>query len=1056
MAAAPSVAAKLQLSDAKTPGLAAAAALWLEEGACFAAVNPKLLCELSAAQGAACTKAGTGDCEQRKAAPLHAAQAAAKAEWTAAVSSSMLQSLFQQLLRLLVASVPRADDEAGCDFSGVARTCDALAVALGCFLEEQQESVHVEERRMQRSYGSRRWRAALKGLSSSSIDCCCALVQQLPAAEVAACAPATAAMFYAPNDVLYVAEAEILLSSPSAAVGDGDGALGGNVGRGCVDRSSTGGVQLLPTLQSMLGCSITCSSALGCLRQLVKAAVSAEVLPSRGLLADALLLVQLDREVSGVAEEVLSTGRGDKKALSKPATQLRFPLDRLGQTAPLLVASLLALQQDKGGDMEVARLASQLLERLPSDIKGDSRRQLEDLSQLLASPSTTFTEMAAEAFAAAVQSEGGRASAVSAALQLLLDLFSGRRALRERRLLQTGEALLQLLQFLLQDALVSPDVLANPLLQQQLLAAGVAAIRGAEGEDLRRDSLIPLIVQRLEASLMSPSAPSAEVQRLLSRPLTPLIKLLAASESSASPSAAQSQEKPPQTAAAEETAGEPRQQSASRQLVERCLAASLKAADLPVRRGGALGLAACIKGLGVISLRREDVLARLQAALSAKDSVGRQGALLCVEALSECLGRLFEPYTLHILGLLLSCLSDASLPVRAAGQMAARQLMKHLSSHGIRLVLPTLTEKLQDPHWRVKVGSIELLAAMAHCAPKQLGSCVNKVVPLLTDAASDACCMQQVRGAAVQALYAIGAAVEAPELQSVVPLLVTALADPSADTTREALDGLLAVECSSFSDAAALSLCVPVLTRGMNERSTELKRKAADLIGSLGLLCCHAQQQKSHNANHNAALLPYLPQLLPPLRQALGDPIPAVRTAAARACGAIARSVEESELAELLRWLLDTLAKSESSVERSGAANGLAELLVAWEQEAVREVALRAAEVIVLQFAATHTALLLRPLEDGLDDNPAVRQTAASAWKRVVANTPKTLKEILPILTRRLITNLAVPAALKQQQQKQRAAARCIGALAQKMGDEVLPQLLPHLEQVRQRGGTQS
>ncbi|KAL8447416.1 hypothetical protein Emed_004370 [Eimeria media] len=1394
-------------------------------------------------------------------------------------SSSKRMVDWEQLLQLLPLSVSGDIDKDGRDCSGAARACDAVAAAAGCFLDEQQQQQRLQQQQLEQlsldtkalksgRCSSSNWRAALAGLHGSSIACCCKLVQQLPVAEVAACTAATAAMFFSPNDVLYVADgvyvpaAAPAAAGPSATRGSSSTSKGGASGSrggsghpkagaaaaaaakgqksltreqlqqeelkqqqhkrqqlrlmqqrccrallqlGCL--ASGGGsdcaeallsppsaaaataaaagaaagespVQLLPALEAMLRCSITCSCALKCLRRLVYCAVSPEVLPGRAALADALLLVQLEHEVAAAAAAVFARAKGDA-ALSAAGAQLVLPLvsavllradaaaaaackqalllllqqlrlqaklepgavvsclaavllahpslaaagqDALCLTAaqllqpqqlpqllllaaaeaaatrkavaaalqrvphsvigekdaPLFVSCLLALQQD-AADSETARLATELLQQLPKQIKGYRKQQLEALAQLLACPEKTFREMVAAAFAAAVESDKGDSAATAAALQLLLDLFTGARSLEgpyaslkhqqqqqqqqqqqegvvykkkeldasaffggsskikgkgktaaataaataaessedspqqqqqqqklktgselvllhgvaaalrccaERNLLQVGDTLLRLLQFLLQQGLVSAEVLEDPLLQQQLLAAGVAAIRGAEGDALRReifecldscsssssskgaaaaaaahaahalfcgslaeklakdDPLLPLILQRLELSLLSPEGPSAEVQRLLSRPFTPLVKLLVA----AAPLQPEQQQEEQQQEGEEQQ----QEQPPARQLVERLLNAALTAPDLPVRRGGALGLAACIKGLGVTSLRRENVLQRLQAALHARDSVGRQGALLCVEALSECLGRLFEPYTLHILGLLLSCLSDPSPPVRLAGQQAAKQLMRQLSAHGLRQILPTLTEKLQDTHWMVKIGSIELLAAMASCAPKPLASCVHKVVPLLTDAASDA--------SSPQALYAIGAAVEATELKQVVPLLVTALCDPSPETTRPAIEGLLSLECSEFGDAAALSLSIPVLVRGIGERSSDTKRKAAEVIGSLGLLCQQQQQQQQQ------ALLPYLPQLLPPLQQALGDPIPAVRSAAARACGAVARGLEESELAELLRWLLETLGTSESPVERSGAANGLSELLLAWgparlkqllpqllqqaspsnpspdsregflglfvflptafgtdfqqfvpevmpvvlsglaaEQETVREVALRAAEVCVHQFAATHTALLLRPLEDGLyapdwrircsstqllglllqrllrgfdpdevdpedlmqtevlsierrsfilaslftvrsDENPAVRQTAAAAWKRIVSNTPRTLKDILPILTRRLITNLAAPAALRQQQQKQRAAARCIGSLAQKMGEQLLPQLLPHLE----------
>lgn len=56
------------------------------------------------------------------------------------------------------------------------------------------------------------------------------------------------------------------------------------------------------------------------------------------------------------------------------------------------------------------------------------------------------------------------------------------------------------------------------------------------------------------------------------------------------------------------------------------------------------------------------------------------------------------------------------------------------------------------------------------------------------------------------------------------------------------------------------------------------------------------------------------------------DPIPEVRSVAARAVGSLIRGMGEDNFPDLVPWLLDTLKSDGSNVERSGAAQGLSEV----------------------------------------------------------------------------------------------------------------------------------
>lgn len=431
------------------------------------------------------------------------------------------------------------------------------------------------------------------------------------------------------------------------------------------------------------------------------------------------------------------------------------------------------------------------------------------------------------------------------------------------------------------------------------------------------------------------------------------------------------------------------------------------------RRGAAYGLAGVISGRGVSALREYRIMSTLKSALeNKKDQNQRQGALMAYELMSSILGRTFEPYIIQIVPQLLNAFGDSAADVREACLDTAKTCFSGLSSYGVKTVLPTLLEGLEESQWRSKKGACDLLGAMAYLDPQQLASNLPEIIPPLTGVLSDT--HKEVRASANRSLQRFGEVISNPEVKALVGILLKALSDPTK-YTDEALDSLIKISFVHYLDAPSLALIVRILERGLGDRSAT-KRKSAQIIGSLA----HLTDRKD--------ITPHLPILVSGLRLAAVDPVPATRATASKALGSLVEKLGEDTLPDLIPSLMTTLKSESGAGDRLGSAQALSEVLaglgtgrleetlptilqnVTSSKASVREGFMSLFIYLPACFGnsfANYLSKIIPPILSGLaDDIESIRETSLRAGRLLVKNfATKAIDLLLPELDRGLADN---------------------------------------------------
>jgi elongation factor 3 len=211
---------------------------------------------------------------------------------------------------------------------------------------------------------------------------------------------------------------------------------------------------------------------------------------------------------------------------------------------------------------------------------------------------------------------------------------------------------------------------------------------------------------------------------------------------------------------------------------------------------------------------------------------------------------------------LLETFADKMPAVRQASIEAVKAFVSKMNPWATALVLPALLKEIKsNGKWQVKTGAIVVLNQLVQSAPVQTAKLMPDIVPVLAGAIWDT--KADVKKAAHESLKKATALVSNKDIERFIPALIKALINPVEEVPKT-LDLLSATTFVSEVDSATLSLMVPLLSRGLNEKLTATKRRVAVITDNMAKLVDSA-----------ITVRPFIPELLPGLikvEKSIGDP----------------------------------------------------------------------------------------------------------------------------------------------------------------------------------------
>lgn len=214
-----------------------------------------------------------------------------------------------------------------------------------------------------------------------------------------------------------------------------------------------------------------------------------------------------------------------------------------------------------------------------------------------------------------------------------------------------------------------------------------------------------------------------------------------------------------------------------------------------------------------------------------KDASAREHACVAISHIcGKDLAAGIEPYVVSLLPTLLSALGDKMTAVKNAAEHAVLKVVSAINPNAVKAVLPALTQSiLSAPKWPEKMAALKAVDLLVQLAPSQTASRLPELVPTVSGAMWDT--KPEVKKAARATMERLCSLISNNDINRFIPQLIACIAKP--ENVPETVHLLGATVFVENVYAPTLSIMVPLLERGLADRDTTIKRKAAVIIDNM-------------------------------------------------------------------------------------------------------------------------------------------------------------------------------------------------------------------------------